>query len=498
MPIEESKTPSTLVTTDRKGCSKTPFRNAPWDGWRGVTLENLDFKFKIFTWSSERCLLKNDHDDARCDAATTRKKTMNYTSRRRPTRRLLRWNQLCLVGVVLYLLGSLYLHAQFGKRGQHSSRASTSLPPLDNNDNRGHYSSSPILRQQHPHHQQQQQRSTMNTTHNSFINQINPSSNTIFVNDNKHTAVVSSSSLENKGMSACLLVMDDNHFLIEWLAYHYHVLPLRYLVLASDPRSKTSPEPILQRWRQTTTTNLNIVTWHDDDFMNATEIEQAESYVKYHFGADIAPALIRHRARQRLFYYKCMIHLKQQARDWTVLIDSDEFLMISYPTVRARGHEAAPPITQPGSVLTFLQRELKRTDHNLTTPCVQIPRARFGGQESTALELYANNVVPPRSGGFDAMNFLTLRYRHHANVHDYGVNKISKVMVDLSRVDWHDLQPVDSIHRPIKTLCGHRRLHIRQPEQVFVINHYLGSWEQYVYRSDARQGNERSIRVCTT
>src|SRR3569832_1678776 len=23
-------------------------------------------------------------------------------------------------------------------------------------------------------------------------------------------------------MSACLLVMDDNHWLIEWLAYHYH------------------------------------------------------------------------------------------------------------------------------------------------------------------------------------------------------------------------------------------------------------------------------------
>jgi hypothetical protein len=440
---------------------------------------------------------------------------MNYASRRRPIiRRLIRWNQLFPVGIVIYLLGSLYMHTQIGKR----SGASSTMPPLENNDNQ-HYSA-PII-QQHPHQpqQQQQQRNIMNMSHTSFTNEVNSKSTMIRANNSRYAALAStsSSSLE-KGMSACLLVMDDNHFLIEWLAYHYHVLPLRYLVLASDPRSKTSPEPILRRWQQTTqnqtqqtttrarrttrtsNTNLTIVTWHDDDFMNATEIMQAESYVKYHFGADIGPALIRHRARQRLFYYKCMIHMKQQVRDWTVLIDSDEFLMISYPTVRARrrADEAAtaataPDISQPGSVLTFLQLELQRSNHNLTSPCVQIPRIRFGGQESTSQEVQANHQVVP--SGFDAMKFLTLRWRYHANVHDYGVNKISKVMVDLSRVAWHDLQPVDSIHRPIKTLCGHRRLHIRQPDQVFVINHYLGSWEQYVYRSDARQGNERSIQV---
>lgn len=33
--------------------------------------------------------------------------------------------------------------------------------------------------------------------------------------------------------SSCLLVMDDNHRLTEWLAYHYHVLPLRYMVVGT-------------------------------------------------------------------------------------------------------------------------------------------------------------------------------------------------------------------------------------------------------------------------
>jgi hypothetical protein len=35
--------------------------------------------------------------------------------------------------------------------------------------------------------------------------------------------------------SSCLLVMDDNHRLTEWLAYHYHVLPLRYMVVGTLP-----------------------------------------------------------------------------------------------------------------------------------------------------------------------------------------------------------------------------------------------------------------------
>ena len=39
----------------------------------------------------------------------------------------------------------------------------------------------------------------------------------------------------NEGFSSCLLIMDDNHYLIEWLAYHYHVLPLRRLIVATDP-----------------------------------------------------------------------------------------------------------------------------------------------------------------------------------------------------------------------------------------------------------------------
>ena len=38
----------------------------------------------------------------------------------------------------------------------------------------------------------------------------------------------------NESFSACLLVMDAHFRLYEWLAYHYHVLKLRYVVMGVD------------------------------------------------------------------------------------------------------------------------------------------------------------------------------------------------------------------------------------------------------------------------
>ena len=49
--------------------------------------------------------------------------------------------------------------------------------------------------------------------------------------------------------SACILIMDDNHYLPEWLAYHYTFLPLRRLIVAVDPNSQTSPKPILDQFQ---------------------------------------------------------------------------------------------------------------------------------------------------------------------------------------------------------------------------------------------------------
>ena len=320
------------------------------------------------------------------------------------------------------------------------------------------------------------------------------------------------------GAAACLLVMDDNHRLIEWLAYHYHTLPLRYLVIAVDPRSQTQPDKILQRWNATTNKNnknnnkLTIIHWRSDaDYMTPHEMERAQNTVRRFFRKDQpSESLVRHRARQRIFYMKCLQHCQQQGRHWTAIIDTDEYLALNYQTIQRHYQRRTlapqqsnkqgtnvpptpPPITQPGSILTFLQQELERPDAfaNITSPCLQIPRIRFGAKESRTEQV--QQQVPT---AFNGTLWETLRWRWHATEGNYGVNRISKTMLDLSRIDWDDLQqPVDSIHRPIQNLCGRRKLHIRKSEQALVIHHYLGTLEHYNFRNDARQGKERSEKV---
>ena len=69
-----------------------------------------------------------------------------------------------------------------------------------------------------------------------------------------------------RGLSACLLVNDENPRLPEWLAYHYHILPLRSLIIAIDPSSRLSPDTILKRWTNAKL-GLDIQVWNDIDYL---------------------------------------------------------------------------------------------------------------------------------------------------------------------------------------------------------------------------------------
>lgn len=163
--------------------------------------------------------------------------------------------------------------------------------------------------------------------------------------------------------ASCLLIMDDNHYLIEWLAYHYYVLPLKYLIVMIDPNSQTTNETIqiLNKYMNITTNNtntnniklphyMNITIWYNDtDYMNdnTNEWDIAQKIVTRFFKLDsnISYNLIQHRTRQRLFYYKCMLQYQKQRQKqkhllssssllYTLLSDSDEFLLLNYDTLR--------------------------------------------------------------------------------------------------------------------------------------------------------------------
>jgi len=300
-----------------------------------------------------------------------------------------------------------------------------------------------------------------------------------------HSRLTSQAAPEtNESFSACLLVMDDNHFLVEWLAYHYFVVNLRHLIVAIDPRSQTSPVSILKRWQD----RMDVQIWNDDDYMKEGELDSDKKVVKRKFG-DIEDNVLTHRARQRIFYYKCMSQLKQAGSNWTMMTDTDEYVLLNKDEVSKNGLEYIP-IQEKGSVHRFLKQEAKtaiatQIETNWTRPCVQIPRIRFGAQESDIAHIDPDQLPP----SVDRSSLGTLRWQHSA---DYSNSGASKVIIDLSRTAWDDLEPVSSIHRPVVNLCGRRKVYIRKDEQTVMIHHYLGSWEQYTFRDDARKGDIRS------
>ena len=74
-----------------------------------------------------------------------------------------------------------------------------------------------------------------------------------------------------RGMSACLLVMDDTIKLTEWLAYHYTVLPLSHLIVAIDPASvlEKDIEDVFDLWKP----RIYIEIWKKDTWMTLNETQ---------------------------------------------------------------------------------------------------------------------------------------------------------------------------------------------------------------------------------
>jgi hypothetical protein len=134
---------------------------------------------------------------------------------------------------------------------------------------------------------------------------------------------------DQDSFSICLLIKDDNYLLNEWIAYHYHVLKLRHLVVAVDPESETSPADMLESWRKNfglqvdewtdqnfmpefflqgkygrvprmSKWSVNVTTWKNDG-VDATREDLEKTFQKIN----------RHRYRQSKFLKECILHLEK-------------------------------------------------------------------------------------------------------------------------------------------------------------------------------------------
>ena len=351
---------------------------------------------------------------------------------------------------------------------------------------------------------------------------------------------------DDESFSSCLLFNDDNHFLIEWIAYHYTVLPLRRLVIAIDPLTRYPPIEILKRFQMI----IPITVWNDDDYFpkmirssilrsynngnnNNNETTESES------SSATTKLVILHRHRQRMFYWKCMELLKEENRTWITFLDTDELLFPNYQYFKYRNqllpllkkyddddkkskkegkkkerHNNNTTTTttssrSSSSMTTILKllRRFKNYKTVATSPCVGLPRLLFGGsiqeeeEENTSTTNNNNNNSSNLTTilKVNSTDFMSLRWKLHGGGSSSSsstttttttLNKAGKAMIDISRVS-SKLIYFDNIntHRPIKTICTNDIRHMWLPikESPFVVHHYIGTQEQFLYRDDIRQ-----------
>ena len=226
--------------------------------------------------------------------------------------------------------------------------------------------------------------------------------------------------------SACIMYMDDNHRLEEWLAYHYFLLKLRYVVINVDPRSTSNPQAIVDRWTGKNkiydpqgqnsslldyNLNMTIVLWNDTYYIDPIQYEFEQAKIYHASGNEkFKKATAYHKHRQPLFYQACTRHLiyereKQEKQyqmsdkqydsgntnstlsndtefnttfngtisgkktsQWTMYIDTDEFLAFeteSYGEVESTTSPHWHKYETPGHVLrrlNALKREGIRTE----------------------------------------------------------------------------------------------------------------------------------------
>jgi hypothetical protein len=303
--------------------------------------------------------------------------------------------------------------------------------------------------------------------------------------------------------AACLIIKDNNQILPEWLAYHYTVLPLRRLIVAVDPFSKTSPETILEQFRKI---GMNITLWTDKDYFPKD--------IKYW---QVPPGPERtfhaHIQREQTFNSQCLNNLRAENNSsnstnhtWVALISSDEFIIFNYyhpnegvPHRCVSQNETAVhdydcyrtflqdlktgvsprarlPSLRNKTVAHWISNELG-VDPLWQYPCIVLPQVNFGVFESIEDSL-PHPSVPP---GLQNRSFLTLQFFNHEPKKNQWPGKS---IVDISRFS---PRHIDNVHIASFSSCSHGwgagwgvQHYANSPLR---IHHYIESLERYMTRA---------------
>ena len=269
---------------------------------------------------------------------------------------------------------------------------------------------------------------------------------------------------------------------LEWLAYHYQTANLRHLIIHADPRSKTSPSKVLDRWRD----RINIQEWNGTDFLPPTFHDEVPQ------GTEKEEMFDSYILRQEHFHLECLKEFKRQNLGWTIMIDTDEYLI---PREELPSNQNKKTIPTVSDILTTLQ--IPPSFERIYNPCITIFRRQFSAKESP--ENMVQSMVSP---GFDGKDFLTLRFRrygpkntwhptnfgHACEIASFLSGPPNKVIVNLSWMTMEELSDhknTGNPHQPLK-ICPNAFEH--PSDSPFVLHHYAGTPEQWYSRSNDSRG----------
>lgn len=260
-----------------------------------------------------------------------------------------------------------------------------------------------------------------------------------------------------KTFGACLKIKDDNHWLVEWLPYHWFLLPLDHITVAVDPESRTSPLPILERYRRL----IDI------------ELVDAEQYVGREVTFRNAPFDRFHVGPQRAFYSDCLRSYRRRGFRYIMVGDTDEFVTVDPQVDRLRR----------GVVLDILERERSEMDRR-TQPCISMPRMQMCPNPSTS---FTPTGLSIRSEALLTHHFVSgARLLRPKNIVDLAG-------LDSDYYDQLDLTKGGSTHDVIYPHCEPVPDWASSSLRVL---HYTGTREQITFRVDPRASEKKPVRQC--
>jgi hypothetical protein len=297
---------------------------------------------------------------------------------------------------------------------------------------------------------------------------------------------------EKKGIAACVLVLDDTIRLLEWVAYHYTVLPLSSLIIGFDPKSSNDSiaeyHAMSENWKDAVGLPIKIWPVNELPKMNISSRKMANQAMQ-----------------QRDFVNSCVHHFIDEGKEnWVILTDTDEFLTYNF-IKPGENHSYFDPHFQGPTAPTIGKRLAQRES------AMPIRQRLPSYKNKTILSLIEDEQRDPSQDEFPRKNgctrvvglgfstdvtdeskdelLMTLKFRHHQK---HLGSDFSKVFLELSKIQKSQLTHWETIHNPYVKVCGKNGKYSSGMDyiaSVLRVNHYVGSLESYMERAKDRRGS---------